>query len=220
MLSGKQCLSSRPVSEEITAIDEQQQKMPTGHAGQNHETGSGIPSEKTAWAGRRRLATTLSLMAATIAVSFAITPLRESLQWSHISPQKAQRLEADLETALDQVYRSFELDDEAATYDRIAKCVTGDATRDIYLDVRRSLLDEDGGRVLIDEVRLDKVDQIQWHTEGGCEVDATWVVRGTVGHFGHYHERQNRYRARIKLLSQADSWKIGSVQIVEHERER
>jgi hypothetical protein len=118
------------------------------------------------------------------------------------------------------VYRSFELNDETGTYDRIAHGVTGDAVRDVYLEVRRSLLDEDGGRVSIDDVRVNHVDRIEWQHDGGCQLDAAWVVRGTVGHFGHFHERQNRYRARIEMISQAGTWKIRSIRITEQEQEK
>lgn len=195
--------------------------MRTGHAGQKHELGSDPPpAEKRTRSGRWILTTALPLLAATVAVAFAFTPLRETMSWKHFSRPKSQRLRDDLETALNQVYRAFELDEEAVTYDQIAQNVTGDAARDIYLEVRRSWMDEDGGRVSIDDVRLNKLDGIQWHPEGGCQVDATWVVRGTIGHFGHSHERQNRYRARIRMLSEAGAWRICSVQITEHEREK
>ena len=194
--------------------------MPTAHAGQKDESDSDPTVENRPRSRRWILTTTLSLSAATVVVAFATTPLRETLSRTQIDRPKTQQLRADLEMALDQVYRSFELDDEAATYDRIAQCVTGDATREIYLEVRRSLLDEDGGRVSIDEVRLDDLDEIRLHSEGGFQVDATWVVRGTVGHFGHKHERQNRYRARIRMLAQAGTWKIAAVQITEQEREK
>lgn len=182
------------------------------------ESQSDPPAEDLAWRGRWTLFAVLPLMVVAAATGLAITPLRESL-WASSNRPEPRQIRAELNAALDQVYRSFELDDEAATYDRIAQSVTGDAIRDIYLEVRRSLLDEDGGRVSIDRVRVGTIGEIEWQPDGGCQVDATWVVRGTVAHHGHSHERQNRYRARIALLPDAIAWKIRSIDITEHERE-
>ena len=126
--------------------------MPTDdHPGKKHECGCDVPTEKQARSPRWILTTTLPLLAAMVAVAFAITPLRKTLSRAHPRRPEPQRIHAELETALDQVYRAFEMEGEAATYDRIAQSVTDDATRDIYLEVRRSLLGEDGGRVSIDE---------------------------------------------------------------------
>ncbi len=159
----------------------------------------------------------LSLLAVPLAAVFAISPLRENLSWA--SRPETNRIQQELRAALDQVYRSFELDDEVAAYNQIAKGVTGDAIRDIYLEVRQSWLGEDGERVLIDQVQVDEIGDIQWQPDGGCSLDATWSVRGHVGHFGHSHERQNQYRARIEMLPQDKAWKIRSIHISEYERE-
>ena len=166
----------------------------------------------------RWILTTVLPILAMVAVVLVITPLRETLLGANPSRPKPQQLRASLELALDQVYRSFELDDETETYDRIARSVTGDSIRNVYLEVRRSLLNGDGGRVSIDDVRVDDLDRIQWQPDGGCQLDAVWAVRGTVGHFGHYHERQNRYSARIEMLSQAGVWRIRSIQFTDQER--
>ncbi len=142
----------------------------------------------------------LPLLAVTVVSVMVIKPLRETLTWASPTRPEPQQIRGELNAALEQVYRSFVLNDEAATYDRIAQSITGDAIRDIYLEVRRSLLDEDSEHVVIDRVQVQAVDDIEWQTDGGCRLDATWTVRGNVGHFGHFHERQNRYRARIDLL--------------------
>ena len=81
-------------------------------------------------------------LASMVVVALAITPLRETLSWASRSRPEPDQIRAELNTALEQIYRSFELDDEAATYDQIAQSVTGDAIREIYLEVRRSLSDQ------------------------------------------------------------------------------
>ena len=188
------------------------------HSGQSHEHDCASQTEKRARSRRRILRILLPLLA-TVAVVLAVPALREALWGANPSRPTPQQLRAALETALDQVYRSFELDDESEIYDWIAQSVSGDAIRDVYLEVRRSLLDDDGGRVSIEDVRVENVDGIRWLSDGGCHVDATWFVRGTVGHFGHEHERRNRYRALLVLCSEAGAWKLGSIQITEQERE-
>ena len=164
--------------------------------------------------------TLLALIVVSIGAVIRMTPLRDTLRWASTSRPTPQQQHADLETALDHVYRAFELEDETATYDQIAQSVTGDAIREIYLEVRKSLSDDEGGQISIDRVRVDSVDQIRWRPDGGCRVDAAWAVGGTVGHFGHEHERENRYRASITLQRQTSAWKISSIEITEQERER
>ncbi len=193
--------------------------MPTPDAKQKRVDFSSPQVENQSRWGRWRLTTVLPFISLMVVVALAVAPLREALSWASRSRPEPDQIRAELNTALEQIYRSFELEDEAATYDQIAQSVTGDAIREIYLEVRRSLSDQDGGRVSIDHVRVSDIDRIEWQSDGGCRMDATWAVRGTLGHFGHEHERQNRYRARIKLLPQADAWKLSSIQITEQERE-
>ena len=57
-------------------------------------------------------------------------------------------------------------------------------------------------------------------TDGGFEVEAVWVVGGTVTHFGHRHFRQNRYDAQVTLVPVQNTWKIRSIELFDEERIR
>ena len=45
-----------------------------------------------------------------------------------------------------------------------------------------------------------------------------WNVAGSVGHWGHIHERRNRYRAELDVAPVEGVWKLVRVTILEEER--
>jgi hypothetical protein len=136
---------------------------------------------------------------------------------ARIDPEEAARVTEQL---LTNVYRSLDIRNEDAIYDRLALSVTGDQLLDVYLESRRALeLENRGGaRVRIDEVVVREVREVRETEDGGYELDAVWTVGGSVNHFGHVHFRQNRYDATITVVPVEDAWKIRSVELVEEER--
>jgi hypothetical protein len=44
------------------------------------------------------------------------------------------------------------------------------------------------------------------------------LVSGSIGHWGHVHQRQNRYRADLELLPSEEGWKLSALKILEEER--
>ncbi|MCH6563586.1 MAG: hypothetical protein IH800_14345, partial [Myxococcales bacterium] len=46
----------------------------------------------------------------------------------------------------------------------------------------------------------------------------TWNVAGSVGHWGHIHQRKNQYRAEIKVAPIGGVWKLVDLEILEEER--
>ena len=53
---------------------------------------------------------------------------------------------------------------------------------------------------------------------GGFVATATWVVRGSVGHWGHLHERTNGYRAKLDVRPVDGAWKIAGLELLQEER--
>jgi hypothetical protein len=45
-----------------------------------------------------------------------------------------------------------------------------------------------------------------------------WKVVGSIGHWGHIHERRNRYRAELDVAPVDGTWKLVRVTILEEER--
>ena len=125
-----------------------------------------------------------------------------------------------LEALLTNVYRSFDIHDEEAIYDRLALTVTGEQLVDVYLESRRALELESRGGALVrtDEVVVRDVRSVRRTTDGGFELDAVWTVGGSVNHFGHEHFRQNSYDAFITVVPSGDTWKIAGVELIEERR--
>ncbi|MEM1447893.1 MAG: hypothetical protein AAGI22_02215 [Planctomycetota bacterium] len=127
---------------------------------------------------------------------------------------------AVVDDVLTNVYRSFDLRDEGAIYDRLAVSVTGDALSDVYLENRRALeLENRGGaRARVDDVEVFEVESIE-PDDGGYLVRAAWTVAGSVNHFGHVHYRRNRYDARLSLVVEEGAWKLRGIDVLDEQRE-
>ena len=121
---------------------------------------------------------------------------------------------------LPNIYRAFEFRDESAVYDRLAVSVTGETLSDVYLEHRRALeMEERGGaQARVEAVEVPEVRSVGPGGDGSFEVDATWLVGGTVTHFGHRHFRQNRYDALVALVPVDGVWKIGAIEVLSEER--
>ncbi len=167
---------------------------------------------------RARPIVAAALVVATLLYPFVRSPLAGPLS-------AAWRLSAaDAGTVLDDlltnVYRSFDLRQESAIYDRLALTVAGGQLTDIYLQSRRSLeLENRGGaRGRVDDVEILEVHGMRGGGSGGLVVDVTWKVSGSVSHFGHTHYRQNRNRAEIILAPIDGIWKIVGIEIIDEQR--
>ncbi len=53
---------------------------------------------------------------------------------------------------------------------------------------------------------------------GGFSATATWIVSGSVGHWGHMHQRSNQYRARLAVAPIDGVWKLVGLDVLEQER--
>ena len=56
-------------------------------------------------------------------------------------------------------------------------------------------------------------------TDGGAfRANATWTVSGSVGHWGHVHQRRNRVRAELSVAPVDGDWKLIDLDLIEEER--
>jgi hypothetical protein len=120
---------------------------------------------------------------------------------------------------LHNIYRSFDFRDEEKIYDTLAKSVNGDLLTETYLEARRGLeLANQGGA----RVKVKEIDLIEFEAEsassGGFSATATWNVSGSVGHWGHIHQRRNQYRAVLEVAPIDGAWKLVALEILEEER--
>ncbi len=45
-----------------------------------------------------------------------------------------------------------------------------------------------------------------------------WTIVGTVGHWGHVHQRSNLYEANLTISTANGVWKITDFEVLEQER--
>ncbi len=120
---------------------------------------------------------------------------------------------------LHNVYRAFDFRQEARIYDTLERSIEGDLLTDIYLQTRRGLelANQGGAQAKVKDIELEGL-EVNPGKDGGFSADATWVVRASVGHWGHVHQRQNRYRAALDIRPVGGVWKLFAVEIMEEER--
>jgi hypothetical protein len=120
---------------------------------------------------------------------------------------------------LHNIYRAFDYRDEEKIYDTLALSVAGDLLTDVYLETRRGLelASQGGARVKVKEVELIDV-SAKPAGGGGFAVRTTWRAAGSVGHWGHIHQRANRYMADLTINPVEGRWKLTGLEILEEEQ--
>jgi hypothetical protein len=134
-----------------------------------------------------------------------------------VSDDEAQQV---LGTLLRNVYLAFDYRDEERIYDILEQSVAGELLTDVFLETQRSLeLENQGGaRAKVKEVTI--LDGRYTATDGGAgfESNLTWNVLGSVGHWGHIHQRVNQYQARFVVRSLGGRWRITELEVLEERR--
>ncbi len=125
-----------------------------------------------------------------------------------------------LDGLLENVYRAFDYRQEDVIYDSLENTVSGDLLTQIYLETRRSLeLENQGGaRAKVQDVEILSASYEALPSGTGFTSEALWNVRGSVGHWGHIHQRINQYRAEVTVESIAGAWRITRLEVLEEER--
>ena len=101
----------------------------------------------------------------------------------------------------------------------LAKSVTGNLLNDVYLETRNGLelANQGGAQVKVKNIEMLEAQQVG-ENENGLLVEARWNVAGSVGHWGHIHQRTNAYHARLTLQDIDGAWKLTGLDILEEER--
>jgi hypothetical protein len=122
------------------------------------------------------------------------------------------------------VYRSLDFGSEDRVYDVLATSVDGDLLEKLYLQLHQSLemKEQSGAIARIQSIQYDAGDEspraattIPWP---GFEYRSTWTVAGTVEHWGHIHERQNRFEAVFTIEPRDGHWKITRMDIADQKQ--
>ncbi len=160
-------------------------------------------------ARRRRAVATAAAFLVIAGGSFAVT------RSSGIDDDRAEEIVSGL---LHYVYRAFDFRDEEIIYDTLAHSVSGDLLTETYLETRRGLelASQGGARAKVQEIEMLEVDA---DSEGpGFRATSTWNVTASVGHWGHIHQRRNRYVAELKIEPIDGVWKITNLELIEEKR--
>jgi len=120
---------------------------------------------------------------------------------------------------LHNVYRSFDFRQEDVIYDALARSLSGDLLTQAYLEINRSLelRNQGGARVKVTDVEI-----VECRPErlrgGGFTAECRWSVTGSVGHWGHIHQRRNLYDAHLTVQAVNGRWKITEMELLAEER--
>jgi len=167
--------------------------------------------------GRRssgRLSRPLLAGAAVFAVA-AVLLVKPAMQ-AEIGPERLKQLSKDL---LHNVYRAFDYRGEEVIYDVLAQSVAGELLTDVYLETRRGLelANQGGARVKVKDVEVQ--DAVLQSRDGDTlSIESRWSVGGSVGHWGHIHQRRNGYHALLKISDIDGRWKLTGLEILQEER--
>jgi hypothetical protein len=121
---------------------------------------------------------------------------------------------------LHNIYRAFDFRAEGDIYDVLDKSVNGELLADIYLETRRGLVlaNQGGARAKVKTIELTEVETQTLADRDGFAATATWVVTGSVGHWGHVHNRVNQYTAELDIEPVDGVWKVTGMKVLQEER--
>jgi len=147
-----------------------------------------------------------------IAINRPVTMIQD------LTPVQATTL---MQNLLKNVYRAFDFRNEEAIYDKLADSVEGDLLADIYLQNRQSFSVQQAGGAQA-KVKEVSINDVILSRNPGNELSYTmntkWNAKGSVGHWGHTHIRQNYYDANIKIVAIDGKWKITQLDLIEEKR--
>lgn len=103
-------------------------------------------------------------------------------------------------------------------YDALEQSLSGDLLNRVYLETMKSLelKSQGGARVKVKDVTLNTAEFAEMGN--GFHAICNWDVRGSVGHWGHVHERVNRYSAELMIEPLDGTWKITQLELLEEQR--
>ena len=124
------------------------------------------------------------------------------------------------------MYRALDFGTEERIYEVLETSVDGQLLEDLYLQLRESLkIKEQGGAVArIKDIQKRDGSVVEPQEAGtaavawpGFQYRSVWTVSGTVEHWGHIHERNNKFCALFTVEDKDGHWKITDLEMEEQE---
>jgi hydrogenase/urease accessory protein HupE len=181
-----------------------------------------------AWPRRRRFASQQGTNApgahwALLGLAFFALPLgtlRVDIPFHAPSAPSAAEASRVMDTLLTDTYLAFNLADEDAAFDRLARNLSQDLVADVYLDSRRRLTagTREGAEVTVRDVSVMEVDDAIGMADNAFTYPCQWVVTARVRHLQHVHNRRNVYAGKLTIRVEGDRWKIAGLDLISEER--
>ena len=155
-------------------------------------------------------------------LSFSLTALAITVLFFHQHRQVAwndERLTLLVGDLLHNVYRAFDYRGEEVIYDVLEKSVSGELLTDIYLETQKGLelANQGGARVKVKTTEVNNAELLD-RDGNHLTIASDWNVSGSVGHWGHIHQRTNGYRANLQISEIDGVWKLTGLEILEEQR--
>ncbi len=136
---------------------------------------------------------------------------------ARVRPSEARAI---VRALLWNVYHAFDYREEEAVYDALARSVSGELLVQTYLEARRALeLENQGGaRARVKALDLVDLEIANATASRGFRARCGWDVAASVGHWGHIHQRRNRYEGELTVEPVDGVWKIAELHVFSEER--
>ncbi len=180
------------------------------------------------WPRRRRFAAqpaggTSGVHWSLLGLAFFVLPLgtlRLDIPFHEPDAPSADEAGRVMAALLTDTYLAFNLADEDAAFDRLARNLSQELVADVYLDSRRRLTagTREGAEVTVRDVSVMEVDDATGTAAGAFTYPCQWVVTARVRHLQHIHNRQNVYAGELTLRVEDDRWKIAGLDLRSEER--
>lgn len=169
----------------------------------------------------RRLALALVALVLGAVALWLLPPLKVDAPWEKPQPVTVEQAQPVLQALLRNTYRAFEQRDESAVYDVLARSIHGDLLERIYVQTARALALEaqDGTRVKISDLAADVDEVAELTGRPGFVAKGQWTAFGRVGHWGHMHQRINKYKANMTVEPVEGAWKLTGLEVLEETRD-
>jgi hypothetical protein len=111
------------------------------------------------------------------------------------------------------VYRAFECPTDGEVYDALALCVDGELLEHVYRQIHQSLDMQDQGGAIAHVTSVEVSDgtvqqTVHARSEPSFYYVCQWDVAGNIEHWGHLHERRQRFVASFRLNVINGYWRI------------
>ena len=106
-------------------------------------------------------------------------------------------------------------------YDVLARSIHGDLLERLYVQTAKALALEaqDGTRAKVSDLAVD-VDSVNpMPNSEGFVAHGQWTAFGRVGHWGHMHNRINKYKANMTVEAVNGEWKMTALEVLEEVRD-